>query len=76
MSKPYRVYNKKTRAVEETIHISFKEKMKDIDQNVRDLEEDMENLSLNNDSQNQQSLQIATRENNDNVTTNFEPFYP
>ena len=25
----------------------------------------MENLSLNNDSQNQQSLQIATRENND-----------
>ena len=39
--------------MEETIHISFKEKKKDIYQNVRDLEEDMENLSLNNDFQNQ-----------------------
>ena len=36
----------------------------------------MENSSLNNDSQNQQSLQIATRENNDDITTNFEPPYP
>ena len=47
MSKAYRVYNKKTQAIKETIHISFKEKKKDLDQNVHDLEEDMENLSLN-----------------------------
>ena len=38
-----------TQVVEETIHISFKEKKMDIDQNVHDLEEDMENLSMNND---------------------------
>ena len=31
VSKAYRVYNKKTQAVKETIHISFKEKKKDID---------------------------------------------
>ena len=52
MSKAYRVYNKKTQVVEETIHITFKEKKKDFNQNVQDLEEDMENLSLNNNSQN------------------------
>ena len=65
VSKAYRVHNKKTRTMEETIHRSFKEKKKkDIDQNICDLEEDMENLSLNNDAQNQ-SLQIATRDSND-----------
>ena len=52
MSKAYRVYNKKTQVVEETIHITFKEKKKDFNQNVQDLEEDMENLSLNSNSQN------------------------
>ena len=36
----------------------------------------MENLSLNNDSQNQQSFQIATRENNYNATANSKIFYP
>ena len=76
MSKAYRVYNKKTQFVEETIHISLKEKKKDIDQTVRDLEEDMENLSLKTDFQNQQSFQIATRENNNNITANSKPFYP
>ena len=50
VSKAYMVYNKETQVVEETIHISFKEKKKDIDQNDRDSEKDMENLSLNNDS--------------------------
>ena len=70
MSKAYRVYNKRTQAMEETIHISFKEKKKDLDQNVRDLKEDLENLSLNDDFQNQQSLQIATRKNNEDMTTN------
>ena len=49
VSKAYRICNKKTLAVEETIHISFKEKKKDLDQNVHDLKEDMENLSLNDD---------------------------
>ena len=52
MSKAYRIDNKKTQAIEETIHMSFKEKKKDIDQNVHDLEKDVENLSLNNDLQN------------------------
>ena len=42
--------------MEETIHIIFKEKKKDMDKNIHDLEEDMENLSLNNYFQNQQSL--------------------
>ena len=65
MSKAYRVYNKKTQIVEETIHITFKEKKKDIDQKVQDLEEDMENLSLNNNTHNQQFLQVATRDDND-----------
>ena len=51
--------------MEETIHIIFKEKKKDVDQKVQDLEEEMENLSLNNDTHNQQSLQIATRDGND-----------
>ena len=45
VSKAYRIYNKKTQAVKETICISFKEKKKDINQNVQYLEEDMENLS-------------------------------
>ena len=31
VSKAYRVYNKRTQSVEETIHISFKEKKKDLD---------------------------------------------
>ena len=76
MSKVYKIYNKKTQAMEETIHISFKEKKNDIDHNVRELEEDMENLSLNNDIHNKQFLQIATRESNDDMTTMFEPSHP
>ena len=40
----------------ETIHISFKEKKKDLEQNIHDLDEDMEDLSLNDNSQNQSSL--------------------
>ena len=67
VSTAYWVYNKRTQAVEETIHISFKAKKKDLDQNIHDLEEDMENLSLNNDFQNQQSLQISTRKNNEDM---------
>ena len=74
MSKAYRVYNKKTQVVEETIHISFKEKKKDIDQNVQDLEEDIENLSLNNDPQNLQSLQITTRDNNDDSESPYPQY--
>ena len=50
--------------MEETIHISFKERRKDIDQKVQDLEEEMENLFLNNDANNQQILQIATTDEN------------
>ena len=61
MSKAYRIYNKKTQTMEETIHLTFKEKKKDVDQKVQDLEKEMENLSLNHDDRNQQSLQIATR---------------
>ena len=56
VSKAYRVYNKKTQVVQETIHITLKEKRKDVDQKVQDLEEEMENLSLNNDANNQQIL--------------------
>ena len=62
ISKAYKVYNKRTQAMEETIHISFKEKKKDLDQNIHDLEEDLENLALSNDSQNQHSFQTAIRE--------------
>ena len=47
--------------MEETIHLTFKEKKKDVDQKVQDLEKEMENLSLNHDDRNQQSLQIAIR---------------
>ena len=36
--------------MEETIHNSFKEKKQDLNQNIGDLEEGLENLSLNNDS--------------------------
>ena len=53
VSKPYRIYNKRTQVVKETIHITFKEKKKDMIQNSHDLEEDIEKLSLNNDFQNQ-----------------------
>ena len=74
--KAYRVYNKRTQVVEETIHITFKEMKKDMDQNIHDIEEDIENLSLNNDFRNQQSLQIATRENIEDMATNFGPSYP
>ena len=63
--KAYRVYNKRTQIVEETIHITFKEKKKDRDQNIHDLEKDLEDLSLNDKSQNENSLQIAT--------TNYNP---
>ena len=34
MSKAYKVYNKKTQIVEETIHITLKEKRKDVNQKV------------------------------------------
>ena len=36
----------------------------------------MEKLSLNNDFQSQQSFEIATRENNEDMTTNYEPSHP
>ena len=65
MSKADRVYNKKTLTVEETIHISFKERRNDINQKVADLEDNMENMSLNDNAQNQQNLQIAIRNDND-----------
>ena len=55
--------------MEETIHITFKEKKKDVDQKVQDSEEETENLSLNNDTHNQQFLQIATR--NDTEDSDF-----
>ena len=51
--------------MEETIHITFKERKKDVDKKIQDLEEEIENLSLNNDAHNQQFLQIATRDDND-----------
>ena len=66
VSKAYRVYNKKTQVVKETIHITFKEKKKDVDQKVQDLEEEMENLSLNNDAHDQQYLQITIKDDNGN----------
>ena len=47
VSKAYKVYNKKTWTMEETINISFKEKRKDADQKVANVEDEMENLSLN-----------------------------
>ena len=43
------------------IHITFKERKKDVDQKVADLEKEMESLSLNNSANNQQDLQISTR---------------
>ena len=51
--------------MEKTIHISFKERKKDVNPKVADLEEEMENLSLNNDAHNHQDLQIATRNESD-----------
>ena len=51
--------------MEESIQISFKERKKNVDQKVADLEEEMESLSLNNDAHNHQDLQIATRNEND-----------
>ena len=39
--------------MEETIHLTFKEKKKNVDKKVQDLEEEMENLSLNHDAHNQ-----------------------
>ena len=50
VSKVYRVYNKKTQTIEETIHITFKERKKDEVQRVADLEDEMENLSLNDNA--------------------------
>ena len=47
VSKAYRVFNKKTQAMEETIHITFLEKKNDLNQKVADLKEEMENMSLN-----------------------------
>ena len=51
--------------MEETIHISFKERRKDVEQKVVDVEDEMENLSLNDNAQHQYTLQIATRDVND-----------
>ena len=65
VSKAYSVFNKKTQTVEETIHITFKERRKDADKKVADLEEDLENLSLNNNAHNHQDLQVATRNESD-----------
>ena len=59
------VCNKKTQTIEETIHINFKERNKDVDHKVVDLEEEMENLSLNNNAHNHQDLQIATKDKSD-----------
>ena len=53
VSKAYKVYNKKTQTMEETMHITVKEKKKHVDQKVQDLEEEMKNSSLNNDVNNQ-----------------------
>ena len=58
--------------MEKTIHISFKEKNKDISQDICNLEEDMKNLSLKNNYQNQHSLQIATRENNNDYDSPYQ----
>ena len=68
ISKAYRVYNKKTQAVKETIHISFMERKNDLNQKVADLEEEMENMSLNDNIQHHQNLQIATRNDDDDVS--------
>ena len=55
--------------MEETIHIFFNEKKKDLIQNIDDLEEDLENFPLNN---NQSSLQIATRDGDKGMANNLE----
>ena len=51
ISKAYRVFNKKTQVVEESINISFMEKKNDLNQKVANLEEEMENISLYDNSQ-------------------------
>ena len=56
--------------MEETIHIYFKEKKKNLDQNIHDLKENLKDLSLNNRSLNQNSLQIGT------IYDNLEPSMP
>ena len=70
MSKAYGIYNKKTQTVEETIHINFMERRNDLNHKVAYLEEEMENMSLNDNAQHQQNLHIATR-NDDDVLTPF-----
>ena len=75
ISKAYRVYNKRTEIVEETIHISFKEKKKDQDQNIHDLEKDLEDLSLNDRSLNQNSLQIVIIDDNPEPSIPHHVFY-
>ena len=70
VSKAYRVYNKKTQTVEKTIHIIFMEKRNDINQKVAYMEEEIENMSLNDNAQYRQNLQIATRDDDDDV---FDP---
>ena len=54
----------------ETIHMFFKEMKKDLDQNLSDLEESLEDLSLNDNSQNQSSIQIATRDGDEKMINN------
>ena len=47
-----------------------------MNQNISDLEEGLENLSLNNDSQNQSSLQIATKDGDEKMVNNLESSLP
>ena len=62
--------------MEENIHISFKEKKQDLNQNISGLEESLENLSLNNNSQNQNSLHIATKDSDEEMVNNPESSLP
>ena len=62
--------------MEETIHISFKEKKQDLNQNLRDLEDGLEDLSLNDNSQNQSSLQITIRNGNEEMGNNPKSSLP
>ena len=48
----------------------------DLDQNIHELEEDLENLSLNDNSQNQSFLQIATRDDDEDMANNLKSSLP
>ena len=47
------------------------ERGNDLNQKVADLEEEMENMSLNDNAQHQQNLQIATRNDDDDISDPF-----